>query len=500
MSSKGPQCSVRKEPPVRSMLAVAKRILQQFIHDKRTLGLLFVAPMVVLWLLTVLLGAGDYVPRLATIDLPADYMAELEAQDCTVSEVSADQAEELLRTNQVDAVLSMSEDSQLVIWAEGSDSTKTAACRKVAVEAMSEANRLATDKMKADVEAKKAEITDLRNQAEQKQAEIRSLIDSKRSEALGKASDARAAQAQLKEQLAHRVNELNASLEQMGSALQQLVDTLPEEEQPKFAPLVYKIQSAHIDMRQISLPESNLSIDIDLDVDTNIELPNMDDFSIDPADYLPVQDIQVTYLHGNENWKMFDFYGPVFIGIFLFAFVFITSGMSLVNERTSGTMRRFLATPIKPGQILGGYVLGFGAFAAIQATVVLWFSLNVMRFPNEGNIFLVVLIAVLLALVSVTMGLLVSGLASSGFQVIQLMLVFVVPQILLSGLFDLSVAPGWLQGLSVCLPMHYGVDALRQVMLRGADLQAIGLDIAVLCGFVTLFFALASLRFRKKRA
>lgn len=406
---------------MRSVLAVAKRILLQFAHDKRTLGLLFVAPMVVLWLLTVLLGAGEYVPRLAAVDLPAEYMVELKALDCIIEEVSAGQAENLLRSNQVDAVLSMNDDAALVIWAEGSDSTKTAACRKVAVEAMSEANEKAADRMKADVEEKKAEVTELHDKAEKKQSEIKDALES-------------------------------------------------------------------------------LAGALGLDVDADFELPNMDGFSLDLNDYLPVQDIQVTYLHGNDQWKMFDFYGPVFIGIFLFAFVFITSGMSLVNERSSGTMRRFLATPIKPAQILGGYVLGFGAFASVQATVVLWFSLSVMNFPNEGNVFLVVLVAVLLALVSVTMGLLVSGLASSAFQVIQLMLVFVVPQILLSGLFDLSVAPGWLQTLSLCFPTHYGVDALRQIMLRGAELQAIGLDIAVMCGFVVLFFVLASIRFRKKRA
>lgn len=73
------------------------------------------------------------------------------------------------------------------------------------------------------------------------------------------------------------------------------------------------------------------------------------------------------------------------------------------------------------------------------------------------------------------------------------------PQILLSGLFDLSVAPGWMQALSNCFPAKYGVDALRAVMLRGADLQAIGTDLAALAGFVLTFFALAALRFRKKR-
>ena len=58
---------------MRNALAIARRILFQFAHDKRTLALLFVAPIVVLWLLTVLLGQGDYEPRLAAVDLPPEY-------------------------------------------------------------------------------------------------------------------------------------------------------------------------------------------------------------------------------------------------------------------------------------------------------------------------------------------------------------------------------------------------------------------------------------------
>lgn len=80
------------------------------------------------------------------------------------------------------------------------------------------------------------------------------------------------------------------------------------------------------------------------------------------------------------------------------------------------------------------------------------------------------------------------------------MLIFVVPQILLSGLFDLSSSPEWLQFLSRCFPLTYGVNALRGIMLRGAELEAIGVDLLVIWGFIALFFVLAALGFRKKRA
>lgn len=419
---------------MRKTFAVARRILSQFMHDKRTIALLFVAPIVVLWLLSVLLGADAYEPRIATVSLPATYQQALEDQDARIQDVSADEAEQLLRADDVDAVLRMKDGSTLEIWAEGSDSTKTAAVAAVAASAMADLQSSASDQMQADIDRKKADIEQAQKDTEAKQEEMRDAI----------------------EQV--MLSLPPGALASLPESLQDALDGSPE------------------------------------------DVVSVDDFSIDPSSYLPVQDVETTYLHGNEDWKMFDFYGPVFIGIFLFAFTFLTSGMSLVNERSAGTMARFLATPVKPAQILGGYSLGFGALALVQSAVILVVALGFIGFPNEGNLALVVVAAVSMALVSVTLGLLVSGLASNAFQVIQLMLLFVVPQILLSGLFDLSSAPEWLQVLGQCLPVTYGVDALRAIMLRGADFASVWPDLAVVWGFITLFFVLAALGFRKKRA
>lgn len=425
---------------MRNVLAIARRVLSQFAHDKRTLALLFVAPVVVLWLLSVLLGADAYEPRLATVDLPASFQTALNEQDARITDTNQAEAERLLRANEADAVLRMQDDATLEIWAEGSDSTKTAAAANVVAKALGEAQKDAADEMKADVEAKKAELEKKRSELSEQQSETR-------------------------------------------GAIQALVLNLP-------------------DAAKAQLPAEMQALLADTDSDgggADALAEALDGFDLDPSSYLPVQDVETAYLHGNEDGKMFDFYGPVFIGIFVFVFVFLTSGMSLVNERGAGTMTRFLATPVKPVQILGGYTLGFGLLALVQAAVILFIALTFIGFPNEGPVWLVALLVVSMALASVTLGLLVSGLAKSGFQVIQLMLLFVVPQILLSGLFDLSSAPEWMQVLGQCFPITYGVDALRAVMLRGADFASVGIDLAVIWGFIALFFALAALKFRKKR-
>lgn len=393
-----------------SVFAIVRRILTQFALDKRTLALLFVAPLVVLWLLSVILGADTVGPKIATVDLPAEFQAQLEQTDARITETDADEASALLADNDVAAVLSMEGEHTLKVELEGTDSTKSAAVLAVCAEALGELRGDAAEEMEAAVADKRAEVEDA-------------------------------------------IEEAARQREEAQTALTGMMISMPAE-----------------------------------------------DFSMNMSDYLPIEDMETAYLHGNEDWRMFDFYGPVFIGIFLFVFTFITSDMSLVTERMGGTMTRFLATPVNAGQILGGYTLAFGILACVQSAIILWVALTFIGFPNEGNLGLVVFTCITMAMVSVALGLLVSGLATTPFQVIQLILLFVVPQILLCGLFDLSGAPDWLAALSNFMPVTYGVDALRAVMLRGADLAAVGFDLAALWGFLALFFALAAFSFRKKRA
>lgn len=423
-----------------SVFAIVRRILTQFARDKRTLALLFVAPLVVLWLLSVILGADTVGPKIATVDLPAEFQTQFEQTDARITEANADEASTLLADNAVAAVLSMEGKHTLKVELEGTDSTKSAAVLAACAEALGELRGKAAEEMEAAVADKRAEVEDTIEEASQQREE---------------ASQQR---------------------EEARTALTGVMVSMPAEARSSLAEALGGLFN-----------------------DDAAEALSAEDFSMNVSNYLPIEDMETVYLHGNEDWRMFDFYGPVFIGIFLFVFTFITSGMSLVTERMDGTMTRFLATPVNAGQILGGYTLAFGLLAYLQSAIILWVALTFIGFPNEGNLGLVVFTCVSMAMVSVALGLLVSGLAATPFQVIQLILLFVVPQILLCGLFDLSGAPDWLAALSAFMPVTYGVDALRAVMLRGADLAAVGFDLAVLWGFLALFFALAAASFRKKR-
>ncbi len=255
-------------------------------------------------------------------------------------------------------------------------------------------------------------------------------------------------------------------------------------------------------LRAVGRAQAASLVSLDLDVKP-ITLPG--GVEIDIAQYLQIPDIEppaepvVTYLYGSADARPFDYYGPVFLGVFVFFFVFITSGISLVRERTGGTLARLLSMPIKRWELVLGYVIGFGVFTLIQSAIVTWASIYWVGFTNLGGFWLVLLVALSLSLVSLSLGILVSEFATTELQVMQLLQIIVIPQVLLSGMFDLSQTPAWMRLASVLFPLTYGAEAMRSVMLRGAGLGGIAPDLAVLWGFIIVLFAANVTALKKHR-
>ncbi|MFP3380885.1 ABC transporter permease, partial [Bacillus sp. SIMBA_069] len=88
--------------------------------------------------------------------------------------------------------------------------------------------------------------------------------------------------------------------------------------------------------------------------------------------------------------------------------VFLIAGIALLKERTSGTLERLLATPIKRYEIVAGYVIGYGIFALVQTLIVVLYAVNVLDIVLVGSIWLVLLTNILVALVALSLGTLLS--------------------------------------------------------------------------------------------
>jgi ABC-2 type transport system permease protein len=210
---------------------------------------------------------------------------------------------------------------------------------------------------------------------------------------------------------------------------------------------------------------------------------------------------RVTYLYGGPGFDTLDYFGAAFIGLVVFFLVFVVTIVSFLNERSQGTLERLMASPLRRGEIVLGYMLGFAVLALIQAAEVLIFALAVLKVHNAGNVALIFGIEALMAIAAVNLGIFLSMFARTEFQAVQFIPLVIVPQFLLSGiLFPVSSEPKPLQILSDVLPLTYAVNGLRDVMVRGADLTSgsLQLDVGVVLGFVVLLVlaAVATLRRR----
>jgi ABC-2 type transport system permease protein len=205
------------------------------------------------------------------------------------------------------------------------------------------------------------------------------------------------------------------------------------------------------------------------------------------------------YLHGGVGMTTFDSLGPVLIGVFAFFFVFLIAGVSFLKERTSGTLERLLATPLRRWEIVAGYILGFGLFTGIQAVLIAGYSIQVLGLMLAGSIWYVLLITLLLSITALSFGTFLSAFANTEFQMIQFIPLVIVPQVFFSGLFDLDAMSPWLRWLAHLMPLKYGADAMRSVMIRGEGWSAIQFNIYILIGLSLLFMAANVLALRKHR-
>ena len=209
---------------------------------------------------------------------------------------------------------------------------------------------------------------------------------------------------------------------------------------------------------------------------------------------------EITYLYGGPDFDTLDYFGAAFIGLIVFFLVFVITIVSFLNERSQGTLERLMASPLRRGEIVLGYMLGFTVLALVQAVEVLVFALAVLKIHNQGSVFLIFFMEALMVIVAVNLGIFLSMFARSEFQAVQFIPLVIVPQFLLCGiLFPVSSEPQALQYVSNVLPLTYAVNGMRDIMVKGADLSwtSLQVDLAVVAAFGILLIGAGTATLRR---
>ncbi|MDQ3416970.1 MAG: ABC transporter permease [Actinomycetota bacterium] len=203
-------------------------------------------------------------------------------------------------------------------------------------------------------------------------------------------------------------------------------------------------------------------------------------------------------------WWMFDGDDQTFnrLGpMFPFIIMFLVTSVTTLRERSSGTLERLLTTPMGKADLLAGYALAFGAVAVLQAVVAVVLTVGLLGMDVRGPIWVLAVVAVLDAILGSALGLLVSAFAATEFQAVQFMPAFVLPQVLLCGLFvPRESLPDVLSVVSDVLPLSYAVDAMREVQTESSWTSGLSVDVGVIAGSGLVALALASATLRRRTA
>ena len=205
------------------------------------------------------------------------------------------------------------------------------------------------------------------------------------------------------------------------------------------------------------------------------------------------------FLHGDADMAAFDDFGPVLLGLIVFFFTFLISGVSFVRERTTGTLEKMMATPLHRWELVVGYVLAFSVVMTVQVVLATLVSVFLLDMMLIGSFAWLVVITLLLAAAALTLGMMLSAAARTEFQMIQFIPVVIIPQVFFSGLFPLETIDPWLRAIGLVFPLTYGAEAMREVMIRGGGWTDIWPNLMVLAGFSLAFAIINILALKKYR-
>ncbi|RJL09151.1 ABC transporter permease [Paracoccus siganidrum] len=189
---------------------------------------------------------------------------------------------------------------------------------------------------------------------------------------------------------------------------------------------------------------------------------------------------------------------PGLLGVILQMTMVMMTSMALTREIERGTMENLLAMPATPPEIMLGKVLPFLAVGGVQVFVILGAAWAIFDVPFVGSLGLLLAGVMLFVLALVLLGYLISTVARTQMQAMQIAIFVFLPSILLSGfMFPFLGMPAWARAIGEALPVTHLLRLVRGIMLKGAGPADVAPQFVALALMVAALGLLALLRFRQ---
>lgn len=392
-------------------LQLIKRICQQVLRDKRTLALLFLAPIFVITLLNYIFPDPDDEVTIAAVNIEED-------------------------------MIDILEDNKIVVKKE---------------EDMDKKSYLEQGNASAVLEEKDRKWT------------LTVVNDNPMDEGPAIQGSSQAVMENNLNHLSSNIEDTIKKVDEVTASINEMIEQLPPEVS----------QNLQIDR--------NTALDMNMNPKIDSEIGTDDDL------------ITVEYIYGDDSHTFFEILNPILISFFVFFFVFLIAGMSMLKERSSGTLEKLLSTPIRKSEIVFGYLFGYGIFAVLQTAVIILYSVYILDMEIAGSITDMFMINILLSFVALGLGLFLSTFVSSEFQMIQFIPLVIIPQIFFSGMLNVDTMEPWLQWIAPLMPLYYAGNAMIDVVLKGFTLSEMIIPLFILILFIIIFVTLNILGMRRYR-
>lgn len=189
---------------------------------------------------------------------------------------------------------------------------------------------------------------------------------------------------------------------------------------------------------------------------------------------------------------------PALLGIILTMTMVMITSIALTRETERGTMENLLATPISPIEVMIGKTTPYIFVGAIQVAIVLLFATLLFQIPFTGSIAAFIAAVTLFIFANLMLGYLISTIARTQMQAMQMTFFVFLPTILLSGfMFPFRAMPDWAQAIGEALPITHFLRIVREIVLKGAGFGDIVGDLGPLAVILLVLAALALARFRR---
>lgn len=201
----------------------------------------------------------------------------------------------------------------------------------------------------------------------------------------------------------------------------------------------------------------------------------------------------------NPNMVSTFFMIPGLIGLIMQNLTVMLTAFALVRERERGTIEQLIVTPVTAKELILGKLLPYVLIGFFDFLLALFLGTYWFAVPIKGSFLLLLSLAACFLICALAIGMLISTVAKTQLQAMQMAFLTLLPSILLSGyIFPREGMPAPIKVLGYLIPLTYFLKILRSIIVKGVGLPYLWRDTLALGFLCTVLLGVAVLRFRKK--